>query len=66
MGNQSNEVVFVDAAVDDIQSYLGELKPGIEVVILDADRDGVEQIAQVLGNRNGLDANVCDLSGSER
>ncbi|WP_232456520.1 cadherin-like domain-containing protein, partial [Hydrogenophaga crassostreae] len=48
------EIVFVDALVDDAADGL-QWHPG-EVYVLDANRDGVEQIAEVLNGRTGIDA----------
>ncbi len=48
------EIVFVDALVDDAADGL-QWHPG-EVYVLDANRDGVEQIAEVLNGRTGVDA----------
>jgi len=59
---QSQEIVFVDAAVDDYQQLVDDIyrnsdaSRNIEVVILDRDRDGIEQISTLLQDRNDLDA----------
>ena len=50
------EVVFIDAGVADHQSLLDGIDPAAEVVLLAADRDGVQQIADYLQGRNGIDA----------
>ncbi|MBF0428493.1 MAG: DUF4347 domain-containing protein, partial [Magnetococcales bacterium] len=53
----SREIVFIDPGVPDYQTLLNGIKQGASVVILDANRDGVEQIAQILvqcaNERNG-------------
>jgi len=51
-----NEIVFIDSAVEDMDTLLSGIDPSIEVIILDADKDGVEQIASVLEDRENLDA----------
>ena len=60
-----NEIVFVDAAVEDKQSLINAAlqarpdQPGpalVEVVVLDASKDGVEQIATWLNAHQGLQA----------
>ena len=48
-----HELVFVDARVKDLQSFLSERAS--EIILLDPDRDGVEQIAAALAGRTGVD-----------
>lgn len=48
------EIIFVDALVEGVAEHLA-WHPG-EVYVLDADRDGVEQMAEILNGRNGIDA----------
>ncbi|GLZ85645.1 hypothetical protein Pres01_16960 [Metapseudomonas resinovorans] len=50
------EVVFVDGNVRDYQQLVSGLKPGTEVVVLDANKDGLQQIADYLDGRSGIDA----------
>ena len=50
------EIVFVDAGVTDWQKLVANVKPGLEVVVLDPTRDGLTQIAETLAGRSGLDA----------
>jgi len=47
---QPSGVLFVDSRVDDIQSLIAGVKPGIEIVFLDAQKDGVSQISSYLQN----------------
>ncbi|AQZ35152.1 hypothetical protein BHQ29_18990 [Pseudomonas sp. LPH1] len=54
--DQRQEVVFIDASVKDKQQLLDSLVAGTEVVILDADRDGLAQMAEYLDGRSGIDA----------
>ncbi len=42
------EIAFIDAGVSDYQSLVNGVKPGIEIVVLDSKRDGIEQITEVL------------------
>ena len=43
------ELVFVDAGVDDLETLLDDLLGrGVDVRVLDAERDGVEQIGEIL------------------
>jgi VCBS repeat-containing protein len=55
-GESATEVVFVDPTVPDYESLLTGMGPNVEVVVLDASRDGVEQIAASLSGRSGIDA----------
>jgi VCBS repeat-containing protein len=55
-GESATEVVFVDPTVPDYESLLAGMGPNVEVVVLDASRDGVEQIAASLSGRSGIDA----------
>ncbi|WP_341735124.1 DUF4347 domain-containing protein, partial [Microcoleus sp. EPA2] len=48
--------VFIDAAVTDYQTLLDGVKLGVEAIILDSDRDGIEQITEVLANRTNIDS----------
>ncbi|NOT22470.1 MAG: DUF4347 domain-containing protein [Nitrospiraceae bacterium] len=50
------EVVFVDPTVPNYQELLSGMDPNIEVVMLDSGQDGVEQIANTLSGRSGIDA----------
>ena len=45
---QRQEVVFVDSNVRNYQKLVSGLKPGTEVVVLDASKDGLHQIAHYL------------------
>ncbi len=56
-----SELVFIDAGVDGQEALLSDLRasrPGIlrEVVLLDATRDGLEQIADAVQGRADIDA----------
>ncbi|MCP4471339.1 MAG: DUF4347 domain-containing protein, partial [Gammaproteobacteria bacterium] len=54
---QSQEIVFVDASVDNYQQLVDDLRNdadsnrNIEVVVLDREQDGIEQISAVLQDR---------------
>ncbi len=52
--NGKNRLVFIDPTVDDYQSLEHGVLPDTEIVILDADRDGVEQISELLAQRSGI------------
>lgn len=44
----SGVIVFIDSGVQDYQSLINAISPNAEIVILDADRDGIEQITEFL------------------
>ncbi|MCP4857295.1 MAG: DUF4347 domain-containing protein, partial [Fuerstiella sp.] len=52
----ANEIVFLDTAVDDYETLMAGIDPEAQIVLLDSSRDGVEQIAETLEGRTGLDA----------
>lgn len=52
----SKILVFIDANVDDFEYLAQGVKPGIEVHLLDADEDGIEQITADLLTRPHLEA----------
>ncbi len=47
-------IVFVDSTVEDYQSLMAGVIAGTEVVILDSEQDGVEQISKVLAGCRGV------------
>ncbi|MFC5695328.1 DUF4347 domain-containing protein [Pseudomonas sp. GCM10022186] len=50
------EVVFVDSQVQDYRQLVDGLKPGTEVAVLDANKDGLQQMADYLDGRSRIDA----------
>ncbi|MEZ5933639.1 MAG: DUF4347 domain-containing protein [Alphaproteobacteria bacterium] len=54
--NGPAEVVFVDRSIDDLATFVASIESSYEVILLDTDRDGVEQIAEVLSTRSDVDA----------
>lgn len=55
-GTQRHEVVFVDGQVNNIGQLLEGLPATAEVVVLDPDKDGLQQMADYLKGRENLDA----------
>lgn len=53
---QGNAIAFIDSSVPDWQTLAAGVAPGTEVFILDATRDGVEQISQILQTRQNIAA----------
>jgi hypothetical protein len=47
-------IVFIDPKVDDYGILMAGVKPGLEVVLLDENFDGIAQITQTLKGRRGL------------
>ena len=54
--SQRREIVFVDTSVESYQTLIEGIDPSAEVFLLDSARDGIEQIAEVLQGRTGIDA----------
>ena len=69
--SQRREIVFIDPATPDAASLLEDLRAQstagrqIEVVVLDAARDGIEQITEHLAGRSDIDAVHLVSHGSE-
>ena len=50
------EIVFLSPSVLDYQKLLDGISPNVEVHVLDPARDGVQQMAEILAGRTGIDA----------
>ncbi len=50
------EIVFIDAAIEDIGGLIADLDSSVEIYILDQTTDGVEQIASIVAGMDDLDA----------
>jgi len=62
---QRNEIVFIDTTVEDYKDLLANVNPNAKVVLLDASRDGVSQIAEFLSHESNVDAVHIVSHGSE-
>ncbi|MEA4841854.1 MAG: DUF4347 domain-containing protein [[Clostridium] symbiosum] len=51
-----DEIVFVDDALEDYKMLMDSIPEGVRVVVLDGKKDGIEQMAEYLKNKNDLDA----------
>ncbi|MFO1098517.1 MAG: DUF4347 domain-containing protein [Xanthobacteraceae bacterium] len=51
-----NAIAFIDPRVADYQELIKTFHPSVEVVVLDAERDGVQQIADWLEGRGNVEA----------
>ncbi|MCB1520406.1 MAG: DUF4347 domain-containing protein, partial [Hyphomicrobiaceae bacterium] len=49
-------IIVIDSSVADIDVFLEQIDSGAEIIILDGERDGVEQIAEALAGRSNIDA----------
>ncbi|WP_231740094.1 Ig-like domain-containing protein [Ectopseudomonas composti] len=54
--DQRQDLVFIDGKVADKEQLIASLRPGVEVVVLDGSRDGLQQIADYLQGRQDIDA----------
>ncbi|MEN9213493.1 MAG: DUF4347 domain-containing protein, partial [Thermostichus sp. DG02_4_bins_136] len=50
------ELVFVDPNLSDLAILLAGIHPGAEVILLDRDQDGIQQITEALSTRQGIQA----------
>ena len=48
------EILFVDPSVSAVETILGNLRPGVEAIVLDGARPAARQIAAALDGRHGL------------
>ena len=53
---QTKQILFIDSAVEDQQTLLNGINSDVEVITLDAQHDGLVQMAEVLRSRSGIDA----------
>ena len=51
---ETTGIVFIDPKVDDYEMLMAGVTPGLEVVLLDENFDGIAQITQALKGRIGL------------
>ncbi|MES2547486.1 MAG: DUF4347 domain-containing protein, partial [Pseudomonadota bacterium] len=51
----SNEIIFIDAHVGDLETYITD-HPNADVVLIDSSKDGLSQIAAVLAGRTDIDS----------
>ncbi|MEG4093216.1 DUF4347 domain-containing protein, partial [Microcoleus sp. Pol12B4] len=49
-------IAFIDSKVENYQSLVAGVKPGTEVVVLDGNRDAIDQITQILALRTNIDS----------
>src|SRR4028118_1025252 len=61
MPNLNNQVsgsaiAFIDTQVENYQGLMAGVTPGTEVVVLDGNRDAIDQITDILGDRTNIDS----------
>ena len=56
LDNGLNEVAFIDANVNNWQQLVSAIKPGIEVVLINGNGDGLREISDYLAGNSSLDA----------
>ncbi|MEG4842206.1 DUF4347 domain-containing protein, partial [Microcoleus sp. B9-D4] len=49
-------IAFIDPKVENYQSLVAGVKPGTEVVVLDGNKDAIDQITQILALRSNIDS----------
>jgi hypothetical protein len=49
-------IAFIDTQVENYQSLMAGVKPGTEVVVLDGNKDAIDQITQILRDRTNIDS----------
>lgn len=52
----ATELVFVDSAIADSEQLSQYMRPGVEIVLLDANQDGIQQISDTLAGHSGLES----------
>ena len=52
----STQIMFIDSGVENYADIISSLGPNIDVYVLTGDRDGVEQMAEVLADKENVDA----------
>jgi hypothetical protein len=62
---QRTEIIFIESNITNYQTLLNGINPGAEIHVLDAAKDGLAQITQILNGRSGIDAIHILSHGSE-
>ncbi|MEG4030535.1 MULTISPECIES: DUF4347 domain-containing protein [unclassified Microcoleus] len=52
----SSAIAFIDTQVENYQSLIAGVKPGTEVVVLDGNKDAIDQITDILALRTNIDS----------
>ncbi|MGL5062856.1 MAG: DUF4347 domain-containing protein, partial [Microcoleus sp.] len=62
---QINDVLFVDSQVENYQSWLGGIKEGAKVFVVESGVDGVDRITKILSNFSNLNSLQIIAHGGE-
>ncbi len=54
--SRNDQILFIDPRVPNLDQLLTGIDPAYDVILLDADSDGVEQIADILSTRRNIEA----------
>jgi hypothetical protein len=49
-------IAFIDTQLENYQSLIAGVKSGTEVVVLDGNKDAIDQITEILGARSNIDS----------
>ena len=49
-------IAFIDTQVENYQSLMAGVTPGTEVVVLDGNKDAIDQITEILRDRTNIDS----------
>lgn len=52
----ASEIVFITTSTPDWQKLAGNVREGVEVILLDPEQDGVQQVSEALAGRTGITA----------
>ena len=63
--NARHEVVFIDTSLKDYQTLVDGIQPGVDIVLIDGSKDGLQQIADWASTHSGYDAIHIFSHGSE-
>ena len=53
---QTNEIVFIDSGVSNVQELITDISPTALVYFIDTAEDGIEQISEILADYSDVDA----------
>jgi hypothetical protein len=58
LNNQASgsAIAFIDTQVENYQGLMAGVKPGTEVVVLDGNKDAIDQITDILRDRSNIDS----------